>query len=134
MTVSYPSGCKNVGTYGITVKLTGNYSGEKTETFEIVKAANPVKVAKSTKTVKLSKVKKKAQTVKALTVTKNQGKVIYAKVSGKSYFKVNSKTGKITVKKGTPKGKYTVKVKVTAKGNKNYKSKSKTVAVKIVVK
>ena len=46
----------------------------------------------------------------------------------------NKKNGKFTVKKGTKKGTYKIKVKVTAKGNKTYKAASKTVTVKIVVK
>ena len=46
---------------------------------------------------------------------------------------MNAKTGKVTAKKGTPKGTYTFKVKVTAKGNKNFLGKSVTKTVGIVV-
>ena len=49
------------------------------------------------------------------------------------WIKVNAKTGAITVPKGTKKGTYKVKVKVTAKGNKNYKAGSRTVTVKLTV-
>ena len=53
----------------------------------------------------------------------------------KKYFAVNTKTGKITVKKGLKKGTYKVKVKVKAAGNANYKaSKEKTVTVTVKVK
>ena len=80
--------------------------------------------------------KKAKQTVTALTVTKAQGKVTYAKVaSGSSkYLTVNKTTGKVFVAKGTPKGTYKIKVKVTAAGNANYKALSKTVTVKVTVK
>ncbi|MCR5475264.1 MAG: hypothetical protein K6F28_08695 [Lachnospiraceae bacterium] len=45
-----------------------------------------------------------------------------------------SKTGKITVKKGLKAGSYTVKVKVTAKRDKNHTKATKTVSLKVVVK
>ncbi|MBR1731065.1 MAG: hypothetical protein IJ725_01355 [Ruminococcus sp.] len=97
------------------------------------KKANPMKVTVKTKTVKYSKVKKSKQTVAPITVKKAQGKVTYKKLSGskKLLLKAN---GKIVVKKGTKKGTYTAKIKVTAKGNSKYKSASKTVTVKIKVK
>ena len=72
-------------------------------------------------------------------ITKAQGKVSY-KLAGvnkkkfKKYFKVNSKTGKITVKKKLKKGIYKVKIKVTAAGNDKYKKVTKTVTVKVRVK
>ena len=47
---------------------------------------------------------------------------------------IGNNATKVTLKKGLKKGRYTVKIKITAKGNKNYKAKSKTVKVKVVVK
>ena len=84
------------------------------------------------------KLKKKAQTVKrakAVTVKGPCGKVRYAlagvsKAKFKKYFKVNAKAGKITVKKG----KYTVKIKVSASGNGNYLRAAKTVKVTMKVR
>lgn len=35
-TVTYPSGRKNVGSYTVTVKMKGNYSGKRTASFKIV--------------------------------------------------------------------------------------------------
>ena len=104
------------------------------------KAKNPMSVAAKIPRVKHNK--KKAQTVKsknAYRFTKEAiGKVTYARVSkGSSKWLpvVNRKTGAITVKAGAPKGKkQLVKVKVTAAGNVNYKSASKTVTVKVKVK
>ena len=71
-----------------------------------------------------------------LNVYKAKGKVAYKNVSKAKKlkkFKVNSKNGTITVPKGTKKGAYKVKIKVTAKGDANYKSGSKTVTVKVTV-
>lgn len=124
----------------VTVKGKGTYTGKKTVTVKVAKGANPLtaKVAKKVQTVKFSKVRKSAQTTgRTLTVKKAVGKVTYKKASSNKAvkkFKVNAKTGKITVPKGTKKGTYTVKVKVTAKGNGSYKAGSKTVAVKVRVK
>ena len=71
---------------------------------------------------------------KVLTVSKAQGTVTCKKVSGNGKITVNAKTGKVTVKKGLKRGTYKVKVKVTAKGNANWKSGSKTVTFKVKVK
>ena len=98
-----------------------------------LKRTNPMVVKGLTKKVKVTKVKKKAQTVKAISVSKAKGKVTYKKVSGSKKLTVNKKTGKITVKKKTKKGTYTIKVKVTAAGTKDYKAKSKTVKVTVKV-
>lgn len=43
-------------------------------------------------------------------------------------------TGKITVRKKTKKGTYTIKVKVTVSGNAYYKAGSKTKNVTVVVR
>ena len=95
-------------------------------------------VKASKKTVKVKKLKKKAQTVKPITVELAKGTVTYKITGGnkksKKALKVNSKNGKVTVKKKTKKGTYKVKVKVTAAGNENYNAGSKTVEVKVVVK
>ena len=49
-------------------------------------------------------------------------------------FEVNEKNGKITVKKGTKKGLYKVKIKFKAAGNKTYEAQRETITVKILVK
>ena len=71
--------------------------------------------------------------MQAIIVTGAKGKVTYTKTSGSKKLTIKN-DGTITVKKGTKKGTYTIKVKVTAKGNSAYKAKSKTVTVKIKVK
>lgn len=113
------------------------YSGSKTLTFTINKAANPLTVKAKTATVKFSAVKKKAQTVavsKVLAVSKNQGKVIYAKASGNAKITINKTTGKVTVKKGLKKGTFKVKVKVKAAGNANYKALTKALTFTVKIK
>ena len=98
------------------------------------KKANPMTVKTTTKTVKAKKLKKAKRTVKAITVKKAKGTVTYTKAGGSKKLTVNKKTGKITVKKGTKKGTYKVKVKVKAAGTSKYLAVSRTVTVKIKVK
>ena len=116
---------------------------ESDETPTFIKAANPMKVRGKTVTIRYRKLKKKSRIVKAAKAykfsNKGKGTRIYKKVSvnRKKYakkFKVNRKTGKITVKKGIKKGTYKVKIKITAAGNDTYQESSKTVTVRIRVK
>ena len=105
----------------------------------VVTAANPLKIQAKTATVKYSKVKKKAQTLKATQViqftNKGKGTLSYKKVSGNKKITINQKTGKVTIKKGLKKGTYKVKVKVKAAGNANYKASAwKTVTFTVKVK
>ena len=135
-TVSYSASTrKNAGTYKIYVYGSGNYtSGKITKSYKITKASQSLKVTTSTKSVKYSSVKKKAQTVTAITkVSGAKGTVTYKKTSGSSKLTV-SKTGKITVKKGTKKGTYKIKVKVSSASTTNYSSASKTVTITVKVK
>ena len=70
-----------------------------------------------------------------ITIENAYGKVSYtlADKSLSKKFKVNKTTGALTVKKATKVGKYSVKIKVSAKGDSNYQSFSKTVTVKVTV-
>ena len=134
-TLKYANNVK-VGAATVTVTGKGDYTGTKRLTFKITKANNPITAKSKTATVKYSKLKKKNQTVErknAITVSKEQGSVTYAKSSGNKKITV-SKAGKITVKKGLKKGTYKVKIKVSAAGNATYKAGSNTVTVKIKVK
>ncbi|MBE5870496.1 MAG: hypothetical protein E7294_04460 [Lachnospiraceae bacterium] len=100
------------------------------------KHAQTMTVKTAVKKVKLSKLKKKKQTVSAITVKGAQGMVSYTKVKKGSSNKlsINKKTGKITVKKGTKKGTYKIRVTVKAAGNANFLPAEKTVTVKVKVK
>lgn len=72
---------------------------------------------------------------KSMTISGQKGKLTYAITSkGKlSGVKISKTAGTITVPKGTKKGTYKIKVKVTAAGNSNYKSGSKTVTITIKI-
>ncbi|MDO4805798.1 MAG: MBG domain-containing protein [Coriobacteriales bacterium] len=132
----------SAGTYAVIVKVTAagnaNYeAGSKAVSYKVVvnKAANPMTVKAGKKTASFSTLKKKAVAVKCpVTVSKAQGKVTYAKAGGSAVLTINKNTGKVTVKKGTKKGTYSIKIKVTAAGNGNYKAATKTVTGKVVVR
>ena len=146
-TATWAKGSKNAGTYTVTIKGIGKYTGTTDATYTINKANNPITVKAKTKKVKIKykKLKKKAKSIKranAFAVSKAQGKLSYKLVSAKKgkksfrkKFSVNAKTGKVTVKKRLKKGTYKVKVKVKAAGNANYKASAwKTVMFKVKVK
>ena len=95
-----------------------------------------VKVSRLRK-YKAAKLRRKKAVFRALTVKGAKGKVTY-KVSGnrksKKALKFNKKTRKITVRKGTKKGLYKLKIRVRAAGNSDYLAGSKTVTIKVRVK
>ena len=108
-------------------------------------ATNPMTVSPKTAKVKYKKLRKKKQTVarsKVINVSNAQGKVTYKLISvkrGKSkkykkYFKINSATGNVTIKKKLKKGTYKITCNVTAAGDISYKGAAKTVTFTIKVK
>ena len=135
-TVSYKNNT-NAGTATATVTGINKYTGSVGKTFTIAQTKNPMAVKSVNKTFKAKKVKKKAQSYKAITVTNAQGTVTYtakaANAKSKKALKFNSKNGKITVKKKTRKGTYKMKITVATKGNANYAPSiaTKTVTVKV---
>lgn len=87
---------------------------------------------------KLKKMNLKIKASRAFRISGAQGSVTYQKVSvnKKKYakkFTVNKTTGDITVKRGVKKGKYKLRVNVTAVGNYRYEPETKTVTVTIRV-
>lgn len=137
-TVSYPNSVK-VGLYVAEIAFSGKYEDLGYFEYSVGPLKNTVKATVKTKTVKLSKLKKKAQKVKAITVKNAKGKVTYKITSAtkkiKKLVKISSK-GVITFGKWkkAKKGTYKVKVKITAAGNSTYQSKSLSKIVKIKVK
>lgn len=108
------------------------------------KVINTYTLSISTKkaAVNYKKLRKKNKTVtraKVMTLNNAQGKLTYKLISVKSkkykkYFKINTTTGNVTIKKKLKKGTYTVKVRVSASGNENYNPVTKDVSFKIKVK
>ena len=131
-----------VGDYALTVEGKGNFSGSKTVPYSIKKAANPLAVSGRTATVKFKKLRRRSQTVRApklMNISGAQGDVTYSLVSVKKakcakYFRVDEKTGSVTVKKNLRRGIYTLTVNVNAAGNSNYNADSKDVVCRITVK
>lgn len=123
-TVTYSKN-KNAGTAKAKITFKNNYSGSKTLSFKINKAANPLKVSARMATVEYSKVKSANQKLAVSKVLsfakKGQGTMSYTKVSGSKKITINKSTGKVAIKKGLKKGTYEVTVKVKAAGNTNYK-------------
>ncbi|MDO4807009.1 MAG: hypothetical protein Q4A07_07165 [Coriobacteriales bacterium] len=124
-TVTYSKN-KNAGTAKAKITFKNNYSGSKTLSFKINKAANPLKVSARMATVEYSKVKSANQKLAVSKVLsfakKGQGTMSYTKVSGSKKITINKSTGKVAIKKGLKKGTYEVTVKVKAAGNTNYKA------------
>lgn len=114
----------NAGTATVNIHGQVKFFGTITKTFKINKAANPLTVKGKTAVVAYSKLKNKAVTLKIGKVVaftkKGQGKMTYIKKCGNPKITINKNTGKVTIKKGLPKGTYKVKIKMKAAGNSNY--------------
>jgi hypothetical protein len=128
---------KNAGTYYVkaTVAADTNYKAASSSIVKLtIKAVAPTIKAKTTsKSYKVATVKAKAQSFTIGASANSKGSVSYKKTSGSSNLTVTS-AGKVTVKKGTKKGTYTAKVKISAKAKGNYTTGTKTVTVKVTVK
>ncbi|MBR0405757.1 MAG: S8 family serine peptidase [Eggerthellaceae bacterium] len=128
---------KKIGVATISARLTGAPHIKISKKVRVVRGPNPMALKAVTKEVAYSGLRGKSKRVSgAITFTKAaKGKVTYKKVSSGSSSKlsINEKTGKITVKKGTPRGTYRIKVTVRAAGNASYKPRMRTITVKIKV-
>ena len=69
-----------------------------------------------------------------MTITGAKGKLSFKKISGSSALSVKASNGTLTIKKGTKKGTYKIKIGVTAAETANYKTAAKKVTVKVTVK
>lgn len=101
---------------------------------QTTKKAAVITVKTTSKTLKASKLKKKAQTFSIGASADSKGKLTYSRVSGSKKLTVNKTTGKITVKKNTKKGSYQIKVKVKAAANGDYKAAAVTTTIKVKIK
>ncbi len=107
------------------------------------KKANTLSVKGKNVKVKYKKLKKKTQKIKTKKsikfINKGKGKLSYklvkvSKKKFKKYFKVNKKSGLISIKKKLKKGTYKVTVKVMASGDEEYNAITKKITVKVKVK
>ncbi len=119
---------------GVAYLTMRHFSHYVVEEYTLLK--NPITVKARNISVKYSKVRtaKRFLAVKKIMTIKNaQGSLNFRKISGNKNFKIDATTGKISIKKGTKKGTYKLKVKVTAGGNDDYKSGTNTVTAKIKI-
>lgn len=123
-TVSYSS-CTNAGTARVTVCGKGKYRGKVTKTYRINKAGQNLRVKKDTYILSCSALKKSAVKLSAKALNA-RGSLSWK--SGSKYVSVTN--GRITVRKGTPRG--TWKVSVKASGTGNYKPAA--AAIRIIVR
>lgn len=135
----------NAGDYTAKAKLKAGYlwpdgsTADKTVSWSIAKAKQPVKVTVKAKTVKKSKIDGKYQKIKgAIKVTGARGKVTYTKLKTTGYgYKlctISKKTAVITMKKhvcGNKVSYHGIKVRVKVSETANYKPYTKTVYVKL---
>lgn len=119
--------------YWDTLKKISNDTGDTEK--PAVKQKNPtIRTKVSSNTFTVSLLKKKSQSFTLGASVNSKGKLSYKKTSGSSGISVNSKTGKITVKKGMKKGNYKIKVQIKAAAKGNYKAGTKTVTIIVKVK
>ncbi|MBR3969262.1 MAG: peptidoglycan-binding protein [Clostridia bacterium] len=128
-TVSYVSGRKNVGTYKVTIKMKGKYSGTKTLTFKINPAGTTVSkftAGKKSITVNISK---KSTQVSGYQVQYSTSKKF---TSAKTKTISSYKTTKYTLKSLSAKKTYYVRVRTyrTVSGKKYYSGWSTVKSVK----
>ena len=116
----------------------GAYTGEAEATFKISKAANALKVRAKGTPIKLWRIRAGYRTVYGRVVVSGaSGEIVYKNVSKSRQhkkFKVNRSYGSVTVPSNVKMGLHKVKIKVTAKGDKNHKAGSVTVTLRIRVK
>ena len=119
--------------YWDTLKKISDDTGD-TEKPMVKKQTPAIKTKVSSKTISVTSLKKKSQSFTLGASVNSKGTLSYKKTSGNSGISVNSKTGKVTVKKGLKKGTYKIKVQVKAAAKGNYKAGTKTVTVTVRVK
>ena len=129
----------NAGKSIVLISGIGNYTGTQSKQFSINKAAQKVTAGNKTINIKAKALKKKARIIRPAIITKGskaKTRITYKilKVNkNKKAFKLTS-SGKLTVKKGTKKGKYKITVRATAASSGNYNAARKDFIITINVK
>lgn len=132
------SSVTNAGSYRVTVTGKGYYTGSITYTKVVAKARQSVRAKTTRATLRLAKLKKRAQSFK-VGARGAKTTVTFSLVKGspgkkcKRYVKLG-KAGKVTFKKGAPKGTYRLKVRLRAAKGENYQLASKTVTVVVKIR
>ena len=104
------------------------------KTVTVQKAANTLTICGcNNKKYTASNLKKKARSFNIHVYLNDNAKCTYKKLSGSKYIKVSS-NGKLTIKKGTKKGVYKVKVQVKSAQTKLYKAATRSKTITITVK
>lgn len=130
---------QTTGRYNCVVTGAGSYYGIADRVEVVVGTENGMSASAKNVSLKVKKLKKKARTVKAISVKNATGSLKYSaefydNSKSKKALKVNKKTGKITVKKKTKKGTYGVWVLVHAAGSADIAPADEIVYVKVKVK
>jgi uncharacterized Zn ribbon protein len=116
------------GTYTVTISGKGNYSGSQKVNFTIKKAAQSVTASAKKNSFGVAALKKAAATT-TITVSGVKGDAAVQYTSSNSKYVTVTKAGKVTLKKGTPKGTYKVTVSIGA--TTNYKATTKTISITV---
>jgi|GEM_PF-1580330 len=117
-TATYPSGCKNLGTYTVKVTFKNNYSGEISKSYKIVKGTQTISASNKTFTTKGSAASLGAKR------TAGNGTLTY-KSSNTKVATINS-AGKIT-----PKAVGKATITITAKATRTYNAATKKITVTV---
>ncbi len=101
-----------------------NTTNDKEVSREILKAQNPLSVKAKSILIKYKKLRQRNQVLAPTKVIlfkkEGEGTLAFKKLLGDGKIKINKRLGKVTLKKGLPRGDYKVKVRVKAFGNDNY--------------
>ena len=132
---------KAVGYGGVQIEGIGNYKSKSAKvSFLIRKDIQQFNVSPKADSFKISysKVKSAAQTLpasKTLKITDYVGSITYTigYVVGRKYFSIDQTTGAITIAKGTPKGNYTLTLKLCAAGDDEHMTCYRLVDINIKV-
>ena len=117
---------KTVGTATLHLTFSGLYSGTMEKTFRIVRGKQRISVKASSYNVKKAHLKKSGKTISLGASAKT--KLSY-RSSDKKHIKVSG--GNVKIKKGTPRGTYTITVK--AAKTKNFKGASRKIRIITIV-
>lgn len=128
---------KGAGTIKITVYAasSSNYNAaSRTVAVRVNKAAPAIRVKITSANVRYTNLRTRVQTVALGASVNSRGTLSYQKVSGSGVITVDRRTGRLSVRKGTRRGTYKVKVRIRSAARGIYNAGSKDVIVTIRVR